>query len=332
MGLGGTRLVSLAEAREKALHYRKMARDGKDPIAERKTERKQPLNFQEAAHIVHTENLPSWKNEKHAAQWINSLRDYAFASIGKHSVETVSSSEVLSILSPIWLEKPETARRVKQRLSAVFDWAIASGHRSSLNPMVGINKALPRQPGRVSHFSAMAYQDVSDFLKTLRQSDETVSARLALEFLILNASRTGEVLGATWDEFDLGQKLWVVPEGRMKMKREHRVPLSSQAMAVLKTAAGFRQSKFVFPGQRAGKALSNMAMLMLLRRMKIACTVHGFRSSFRDWAAEQTAHPREVCEMALAHTIPNKAEAAYRRGDLVEKRRHLMQDWGDFLI
>jgi integrase len=331
MGLGGVRLVSLAEARDKARQYRKIAREGGDPIAQRKQERKRFITFQEAAERVFEENMPSWKNPKHAAQWINTLRDYAFPLIGSSSIDQIDSAAILRVLSPIWLEKPETAKRVKQRLNMVFEWAIASGHRDTLNPVAGVAKALPRQAARPAHHKALRYQDMPAFMSKLKNETNAVFAQSALALLICTATRTNEVIQAEWHEFDLAAALWTIPAKRMKAGREHRVPLSTHAVTILEGVSQVRSSDWVFPGQRSGKPLSNMAMLTLLKRMKVDSTVHGFRSSFRDWAAEQTAHAHDVCEMALAHAIPNKAEAAYRRGDLLEKRRQLMEDWSAYL-
>lgn len=331
IGLGGASLVSLSEAREKALSYRKLARDGGDPLAEKRKEKREIPTFTKAAEQVHAEHKASWKNKKHGDQWINTLKDYVFPHFGETRVDQVNTPDVLKALGPIWLTKPETARRVRQRIKAVLDWAKAAGFRSAENPVEGVEKGLPKQNGRDSHHEAMPYGQVPAFIKNLRASDAGEITRLAFEFLILTASRTSEVLQARWDEFDLDQALWTVPAERMKAGRIHRVPLSDRCVEILKRAKELgADSSYVFPGRSADKPLSNMVFLMMLRRMKLDVTAHGFRSSFRDWAAEATHFPREVAEMALAHTIENKVEAAYRRGDLMEKRREIMQAWANF--
>lgn len=331
IGLGGTSLVSLSEAREKALSYRKLARDGGDPLAEKRKEKREIPTFIKAAERVHAEHKASWKNKKHGDQWINTLKEYVFPHFGETRVDQVHTPDVMKALGPIWLTKPETARRVRQRIKAVLDWAKAAGFRSGENPVDGVEKGLPKQNGRDSHHEAMAYGQVPAFIQNLRASDAGEITRLALEFLILTASRTSEVLQARWDEFDLDQALWTIPADRMKAGRIHRVPLSDRCLAILKRARELgADSSYIFPGRSADKPLSNMVFLMMLRRMKLDVTAHGFRSSFRDWAAEATHFPREVAEMALAHTIENKVEAAYRRGDLMEKRREMMQVWSSY--
>ncbi|WP_247654317.1 MULTISPECIES: tyrosine-type recombinase/integrase [Microvirga] len=328
IGLGGTSLVSLSEAREKALSYRKLARDGGDPLAEKRKEKREIPTFTIAAEQVHAEHKASWKNKKHVDQWINTLKEYVFPHLGETRVDQVHTPDVLKALSPIWLTKPETARRVRQRIKAVLDWAKAAGFRSGENPVEGVERGLPKQNGRDSHHEAMPYGQVPAFITNLQASDAGEITRLALEFLILTASRTSEVLQARWDEFDLDQALWTVPADRMKAGRVHRVPLSDRCVEILRRAKVLgTDSSYVFPGRSPEKPLSNMVFLMMLRRMKLNVTAHGFRSSFRDWAAEATHFPREVAEMALAHTIENKVEAAYRRGDLMEKRREMMAAW-----
>jgi integrase len=332
MGLGGATLVSLAEAREKALAYRKVARDGGDPLAVRRAARATAPTFAEAAEQVHGDHKASWKNEKHAAQWLTTLKTYAYPHLGNRRVDQLETSDVLRTLSPIWLAKPETARRVRQRIGTVLDWAKAAGYRNGDNPVEGVAKGLPKQGERDDHHAALPYADVPAFVGRLRSSDQGEIARLAFEFLILTAARTSEVLGAEWLEVNEAEAIWIVPAARMKAKREHRVPLSGRAAEVLARAKLLGgESQLVFPGQTGAKPLSNMVFLMALRRMAVPITAHGFRSSFRDWAAEATNIPREVAEMALAHTIENKAEAAYRRGDLLAKRRELMEAWSAFV-
>lgn len=332
IGLGGLSLVPLAEAREKALAYRKIARDGGDPLTERRRAQVTIPTFAEAAETVHAEHSATWRNRKHAAQWINTLRTYANPHLGAKRIDQIETPDVLRALSPIWLTKGETARRVRQRIGTVLDWAKAAGYRSGDNPVEGVAKGLPKQGEKDEHHAALPYAEVPAFVARLRgMSGPGEIGRLAFEFLILTAARTGEVLDARWSEIDEAGALWTVPAARMKAGREHRVPLSARAGEVLALAKTLGDSStLVFPGRSGEKPLSNMVFLMALRRMSVPITAHGFRSSFRDWAAETTNLPREVAEMALAHTIENRVEAAYRRGDLLEKRRALMADWAIF--
>lgn len=332
MGLGGVTLVSLVEAREKALVYRRMAREGGDPLAERRKAVLVTPTFAEAAERVHAEHAPSWKNPKHAAQWLTTLKTYAFPEIGSLRIDAIGTPQLLRVLSPVWLTKPETARRLKQRLGTVFDWAKASGYRTGDNPIEGVERGLPKQGNQKEHHAALPYVDVPAFITRMRATDAGLPTRQAFEFLILTAARTGEVIGAEWSEIDFTEKVWTVPASRMKAKRIHRVPLSTRCIELLEEASQFGTQGYIFPGRSPEKPMSNMAFLMALRRMKLEITAHGFRSAFRDWAAEATSHPRDVCEMALAHTIESKVEAAYRRGDLFEKRRSLMDDWAAFIV
>ncbi|WP_082513992.1 site-specific integrase [Methylobacterium sp. Leaf465] len=331
IGLGGTSLVSLAEAREKASSFRKLAREGGDPLAERRKVQASVPTFAQAVQTVHDEHKATWKNAKHAQQWITTLQTYAYPHLNAKPVDGITTPDVLKVLAPIWLTKPETARRVRQRIGTVLDWAKAAGHRAGENPIDGVAKGLPKQTDRDEHHSALSYAEVSAFLDQLRVCGGSEAVRLGFEFLILTAARTGEVLGMTWSEIDMNARLWMVPAQRMKAGREHRVPLSDPALAVLTRAKAISTSgELVFPGRSQGRPLSNMAFLMVLRRMGLNITPHGFRSSFRDWAAECTSLPREVAEMALAHTVENRVEAAYRRGDLLEKRRELMMMWANW--
>lgn len=332
IGLGGVALVSLGEAREKALAYRKQAREGGDPLAERRKPKVAVPTFAEAAEQVHTGHKAGWKNQKHAAQWLSTLRTYAFPHLGTRRVDQIDTPDVLRVLSPIWLTKPETARRVRQRIGSVLDWAKAAGHRSGDNPIEGVERGLPKQNERDEHHAALPYAEVPAFVARLRVPGQGELARLAFEFLILTAARTGEVLGAEWREVNEAEALWTVPAARMKAGREHRVPLSQRALTILARAKTLApESTLLFPGRKTGKPMSNMVFLMALRRMEVPITAHGFRSSFRDWASEATNLAREVAEMALAHTIENKVEAAYRRGDLLEKRRDMMEQWAGFV-
>ncbi|MBB5050054.1 integrase [Afipia massiliensis] len=332
IGLGSLRLVSLGEAREAARTHRKVARDGGNPLAERRRARAVIPTFEDLARTVHGQHKAGWKNAKHGEQWITTLKTYAFPALGNVPVDQIGTPEVLRALAPIWLPKPETARRVRQRIGTVLDYAKAAGYRSGGNPVEGIAKALPRQPDRRDHHAAMPYTEVSGFIRRLQAEEGKTGVALALEFLILTAARTGEVLGAKWTEIDLEQGTWTIPDNRMKAGREHRVPLSSRAIAVLRAAQALgKTSEFVFPGRTSTRPMSNMAFLMLMRRLNVDYTVHGFRSSFRDWASERTNFTREICEAALAHMVKDRTEAAYRRGDLFEKRRELMISWAAYV-
>ena len=330
IGLGSFKLVSQAEAREEAGRLRKIARAGGDPLAERKAAKHTSPTFEAAAKQVHSAHKSSWRNPKHAKQWIATLKEYVFPIFGKRRVSGITPADVLQALNPIWAKKPETARRVMQRIRTVFDWAKASGHRSGDNPVDGVLKVLPKQNTADAHHAALPYDKVSKFLRDLRTVEAGASARLAFEFTILTTARTSEVIEAQWAEIDLKKKTWTIPAQRMKAKREHRVPLSPRCVAILKEARKLNEdSKYVFPGRADDKPLSNMVFLMLLRRMNLDITAHGFRSSFRDWASEQTNFPSAVCEAALAHVIKDKTEAAYNRTDLFEKRRELMTQWAE---
>ncbi|ATN32523.1 integrase [Rhizobium sp. ACO-34A] len=332
IGLGGLSLVSLAEARELALSYRRMARQGGDPLAEKRAKTRVVPTFKVAAETVHAEHKATWKNEKHAQQWINTLTQYAFPQIGNLTVDRIETPDVLRVLAPIWLTKPETARRVRQRIGSVLDWAKASGYRAGDNPVEGVSRGLPKQAAKEDHHAAMPYKDVPAFISALKKSNSSLSARLAFEFLVLTASRTSEILQARWTEINTEEGLWTIPATRMKAKREHRVPLSPRVKDLLEEARqAASTSEFLFPGRTIEKPMSNMVFLKILERMEVKVTAHGFRSSFRDWAAEMTSYPRELAEMALAHTIENKVEAAYRRGDMLERRRELMTDWADYV-
>jgi integrase len=333
MGLGGTNLVTLAEARELALKYRKVARNGGDPIEDRRKETFVPPTFADAARLVHSENEPTWKNPKHAQQWMNTLETYAFPIIGNRRIDHINTANILSVLSPIWLTKAETARRVRQRISTVMEWAKVAGLRTGDNPVDGIERGLPKQVSKQIHHKAMPYKDVPAFLEKLDNSDtDGELARLGLEFLILTAVRTSELLNAQWLEIDSEANIWIIPAERMKASREHRIPLSPRCMIILQRAKALGcGSTYLFPGRNIQKPFSNMVFLTMLKRMEVPFTVHGFRSNFRDWVGETTNYPRDLAEMALAHTIKNKVEAAYRRGDLLDRRREMMDDWAQFI-
>jgi integrase len=343
MGLGPLHTVSLAEAREKARECRKLRLEGIDPIEARKAKRAEErlaeataMTFQECAEAYIAAHKAGWKSPKHAKQWPSTLETYVYPVFGALPVQAVDVGLIMKALEPIWQSKPETASRVRGRIEAVLDWATARGYRKGENPARWrghLDKLLPARAKvrKVEHHAALPYPEVGEFIAALR-GQGGVAAR-ALEFLILTTARTGEVIGARWDEFDPGAKMWTVPAERMKAGKEHRVPLSGRALAIIEEmkAARVNDHPFVFPGGRQGRPLSNMAMLQLLRRMgRHGLTAHGFRSTFRDWAAEQTHFPTEVAEMALAHTVSDKVEAAYRRGDLVQKRRELMEAWARY--
>ncbi len=329
LGLGGLSLISLAEAREEAVRLRKIARiKGGDPLAERRQERRIVPTFEEAAREVHRGLIPTFRNIKHQAQWITTLETYAFPTFGTHTVDGIESGDVLTALSPIWTEKPETARRVKQRIRTVFDWCIAKNYRLD-NPTTSITKALPKHTDQQEHHAALPYAQLPEFLTTLRECDAGPAVKLAFEFLILTVTRTSETLLAQWSEIDLEADAWIVPAVRMKAKVEHRIPLSSRCLEILRAAKEISDGgAYVFPG-RLHRPLSNMAFEMTLRdRMdRSDITAHGFRSSFRDWAEEKTSFPNSVIEAALAHTVKNKVEAAYLRTKLFDQRRPLMEKW-----
>jgi integrase len=332
IGLGGARNVSLGDARAVAAHMRRLAREGGDPVAERRKARTVIPTFKEAAQKVHAETLSNWKNEKHAASWLTSLETHAYAVLGNRRADQIETSDILKVLSPIWLTKAETARRVRQRIHTVLDWVRVAYSLPGANAVDGVERGLPKQLERNEHFAAMAYAEVPGFIKRLQRRSDADMATLAFEFLVLNASRTNEALSARRKEIDLGRAMWTVPPERIKTGVEHIVPLSTRAVAIVKRALelGGEDEDLVFPSRKRGKPLSNMVFLMMLRRMKLKVTTHGFRSSFRDWAAEETEFPDFVVEKALAHAIDNKVEAAYRRGDLLKKRRELMGEWANY--
>jgi integrase len=330
IGLGSMTLVSLKEAREAAFELRRDIQRGVDPVAERKRRKIEVLTFKAAALRVHAEQKASWKNGKHQDQWITTLEKYVFPLLGNRLVNDIEGSLIREVLLPIWLTKPETARRVKQRIGVVLDWAYANGMRPTEAPMRSVSRVLPRQPRQDGHFAAMPYDAVPSFMVHLHARLSV--PRLALAFLILTASRSGEVRGTKWNEIDLEARLWTIPASRMKVGKEHVVPLSAAAIDVLERARQFHApcSNLVFPGRDVRRPLSDMTLLKILRCADLPYTVHGFRSAFRDWAAEQTNYPGEVAEAALAHTVANKVEAAYRRTNYLDKRCDMMAEWGAF--
>ena len=335
MGLGGLSAVSLADAREKAVAARQALANGRNPIDERKAAeaaRQSATTFGAFADALVEELRPGFRNAKHHAQWSMTLRTYA-GPLRDKPLDAIQTVDVLAVLKPIWQSKSETASRLRGRIERVLDAARAQGLRSGENPARWrghLDHLLPkRQKLTRGHHAAMPYTDVPDFIADLRRREAV--AALALEFCILNASRSGEVLGAKWAEIDQKAKVWTVPPERMKGGREHRVPLSARSLQILEQVEAVRTGDFVFPGQKRGRPLSSMALEMLLRRMAVDVTTHGFRSSFRDWAGEATSFPREIAEAALAHVVGDETERAYRRGDALEKRRKLMEAWAGFI-
>ena len=339
MGLGSLSLFGLAEARAKAAQCRRLTYEGIDPIESRRAQRTQAaleaatsLTFKDCTEQYIAAHRAGWRNAKHAAQWSATLKTYAEPVIGILPVQKIDTALVMKILEPLWSKKPETASRLRGRIEAVLDWAAVRGHRERENPARWrghLDKLLPARAKvrKIKHHAALPYDELPAFMAVLR-SQEGTAAR-ALEFLVLTAARTGEVIGA--QPAEMKDKVWTVPTDRMKGGKEHRVPLSAPALTIVEKMRDDYEGAFVFPGGKRDKPLSNMAMLALLERMgRSDLTAHGFRSTFRDWAAECTSHPSEVVEMALAHTINSKVEAAYRRGDLFEKRRLLMAEWAKF--
>jgi len=327
IGLGPVDEITLAKARDKAHEARKSLAKGIDPTIERQKAKLKIPTFREAAKLVHEEHKAAWKNGKHQDQWITTLTTYAFPRIGNRLVSDIEGPVIRDVLAPIWLSKPETARRVRQRIGVVLDWSYAKGFRTTEAPLRSISRGLPRQPKRDRHLAALPFEDVPTFLVRVRE--KSTIARLALEFLILAAARSGEVRGMRWPEIDLAKRVWTVPADRMKAGKAHLVPLDEGTIDVLERVRplGVPASDLIFPGQNVKRPLSDMTLLKILRDMEVPATVHGFRSTFRDWVAEETDYPGEIAEAALAHAIPNKVEAAYRRTDFLEKRRALMRDW-----
>ena len=337
LGLGNPALVSLAEARDVALANRKLAQSGGDPLRA-KRESDAVLSFEEAARKVHALHLPTWRNAKHGAQFLATLETYTFPRIGKLRVGDVDTADVLAVLTPIWTQKPETAARVRQRIGMVMKWAVAQGWRQD-NPAESIAQALPRRDqSLMAHRKALTYAEVADCITAVQASGAGISTKLAFEFLVLTASRSGEARGALWSEIDLGpatsatSATWTIPASRMKAKREHRIPLTARAVAILREAKALGDGTgLVFPGTKAGKPLSDMTLSKLVKELDFAADIHGFRTSFSTWAQERTNFPREVAEAALSHTIKDKAEAAYARSDVFDKRRKMMDAWAGYL-
>jgi len=339
MGLGPLHSFTLEEARERARRARQLLADGIDPIEARQAERAaralseaKTMPFREAAIQYFDTHERKWRNAKHRAQFLSTLESYVFPVIGKLPVSAIDTGLVLACIEPIWHTKTETASRVRSRIERVLDWATVRGYRTGDNPARWkghLSEVLPSrsQLAKVEHHPALPYDELPAFIAKLKER-EGIAAQ-ALEFTIPTAARTGEVIGAQWPEFDLKNRVWTIPAGRMKASREHRVPLSDRAIEILSALP--READWVFPGARTGAPISNMAMATLLKRMgRRDITVHGFRSTFRDWAAERTSYPNHIVEMALAHVVGDKVEAAYRRGDLLERRRRLTEEWARY--
>ncbi len=332
LGLGSPPTVSLANAREQAMENKRLARSGGDPL-QAKRQARGVVTFEEAARTVHAMHAASWRNEKHAAQFLSTLETYAFSRLGGRKVSDIASADVLAVLQPIWLQKPETARRVRQRIGTVMKYAIAQGWRSD-NPAENIGRALPRHKTEKQNRKALPYSDVGSCIAAVNASKATAATKLALEFLILTACRSGEVRGASWEEVDisdLGSASWSIPGSRTKTGKPHRIPLSARAVEILRDAEVLKDgSGLIFPSAR-GKPLSDMTLSKLVKELGFDADVHGFRTSFRMWAQEQTNYPWEVAEAALAHVVKNKAAAAYARSDLFDRRREMMEAWAAFI-
>jgi integrase len=343
MGLGSQSVIGLAEARQLALEQKRLVALGTDPIEERKQiqkskviEQARYVTFNEVAEACIKAKSHEWRNAKHAQQWSNSLKRYAYPILGDLPLSDISTDLVLKVVEPIWISKTETASRVRQRIETIWDYGKARNYVDGENParLKGhLDQLLAKtsKVKRVRHFPALPYNQIGNFMKSLR--NRSGFSALGLEFLILTAGRTGEVIGAKWAEIDLEQEVWTIPAERMKAGKEHRVPLTPRAMEILNSITSNRNPEaYVFSGWKQNTGLSNNAFLAVLKKMgRSEITAHGFRSTFRDWAAEE-AHqfPNETIELALAHTIKNKAEAAYRRGDQLERRRELMAAWSDY--
>ena len=340
LGLGGYPPVTLAQAIEAARQQRQAVGQGKDPVTERRATKsalrasqQRQITFAKAAEAYIAAQEAGWRSAKHAWQWNSSLELYAFPKIGQLDVGDIGMSHVLEVLEPIWRTKTETASRIRARIELILAWADKRADRERLNPARWrghLDTQLParNKVSKPKHHAALPVSEASGFMSSLRKQEG--SAARALEFAVLTAARSGEVRFATWPEIDFGSRTWTVPAERMKSGREHRVPLSPAAVALLESIPLVDDSEVIFQAPRGG-ALSDMALVAVCRRMGAACVPHGFRSTFRDWCSERTNVAREVAEMALAHSIGNEVEAAYRRGDLFDKRRNLMNDWSDFL-
>ncbi len=326
MGLGSASLVSLSDAREQARINRALARSGGDPLAEKRKE--QPQTFKESAYAVYEINKPSWKNEKHAKQWITTLEKSAFPVIGDKLISQIDTPDILEVLQPIWITKHETARRIKQRMSSVFKWSQAKQWRSN-DPTDNIEKALPKHSKPVKHHLSLPFNEVARAIETVNNSNALPITKLTFEFLVLTACRSGDVRGMRWDEIE-GDK-WVIPASRMKKGKEHRIPLPKRCMEIISIAETMKDGTgLVFPNN--GKPLSDMTLSKLMKELGIKAVPHGFRTSFRQWTTEKTNYPWQVCEFALAHVVGDEAEQAYQRSDLFDTRINMMEAWAQYVI
>ena len=329
MGLGSYPIITLEEAREKALEARRLVKQGVDPIAEKRRS-SSILSFAQAAREVHRINAPSWKNAKHGAQFISTLETYTFPHFGDLSIASIQSQHILSALQPIWLSKPETARRVKQRIGKVMEWSMAQGWRID-NPVDAATAGLPKQNAPKNRRKALPYREVPALIDAVQASGAAPLTKLAFEFLVLTAGRSGEVRESSWSEINETEQLWVIPGDRMKAGQEHRVALPGRAFQILEEARMHSDgSDLIFSGSRYGKPLSDATLRKLVRSLGFEVDIHGFRSSFRTWASEQTDYRPEIPEMALAHSVGNAVQRAYARTDLLDKRRALMEDWAEY--
>lgn len=331
LAIGPVSLVPLAEARGIAYDNKRMVRSGVDPRnAKKKAEA--ILNFRDASHKVHQLHLPQWRSAKHAAQFITTLETYAFSRMGNIQISEINSADIMAVLQPIWVEKPETARRVRQRIDRVIKWAIAQGWRLD-NPTLAITEALPRrEKSQRNHLKSLPYVEVAGCLKTIQSSGAYPLSKMAFECLVLTASRSGEVRLAAWPEIDLNKAVWIIPSDRMKMKRDHSIPLAPRVLEILEQARNLADgSDLVFPSSRQGKPISDATLLKLVNSNGFDCHIHGFRASFRTWVQEQTNAPYEVAEAALAHVKGDKTEEAYARSSLFDRRRLLMNEWANYL-
>jgi integrase len=332
IGLGSPPVITLSEARERALQHRKTARAGDDPLAAKRRSKGIP-SFKEAAVEVYAHNEGGWRNDKHKKQWLSSLETYAFPLLGSKRIDKIDSADITLSLDQVWLSRPETARRVKQRIGMVLKWAIARGYRTD-NPADVVQQALAKHDrSKIKRMKALPFGEVANAITTVKESKASAATKLAFELLVHTACRSGEVRNAEWGEVNFASRTWTIPASRMKMKKEHRVPLTDATLALLTSALKLRQegTDLIFPNPK-GAALSDMTLSKLMKELGIGAVPHGFRSSFRDWAGETTNHPHAVIEQALAHSIQNKAEAAYARSDLLEQRRDLMSEWSDFIV
>ena len=333
-GLGGYPTVTLSKAREEALSMRRMAKQGIDPAVVRREARRVIPTFEEAARQVHADNIPTWKETKAVAQWTNSLENYAFPVIGRMRLNDIRPPDIISVLAPIWVEKHSTANKVRQRMSRVFDWAKTQEFIRHENPVSGIKQGLPKVKHKVQHFKSLHWGEIASFISHLQSSTQSNNVKLGLEFLILTACRSTELREAKWSEIDLEAQSWTIPAKRKKEDREHVVPLTKRAMVILEAARDLSggDSLYIFPSsQNWSKTMSDATLTKALKEgLGYPVTVHGFRSTFSDWASELRSYPKAVIERALAHSNPDKTEAAYKRGDLFEKRKELMDDWAGY--